>query len=440
MFKNVSKEELVVPASMSHLREVRDFIEHIGKKYKFTEKVINSFKLVVDEACTNIIRHGYQDIKDGKITVRAIIRRLSLTIAIIDQGRSFDPRQVKDPDLDKYVKIGKKGGLGIFMMRKLMDDIQYNLTGNGNELRLTKMREAVQEPTLKIWFSSLSLRRKYFMATFALMAVVSVFAYFYFVSGIEEETLAEIYEETAAMTRTFAETNWEPLNQARDIALFENAKTLYESRSRLIRSAMVTDSAFDVVAAYPNLALVAEGGKLPIADLTPETRIDSVAIYTATANDSTIYYFVAPVILRNMSEDPLGFAVVRIDDSYLRKVVSDHRTRVIITLLVVFALLAVASGVLVTLITKPFHSLADWVRQVGRGQVDERKVGEERLALLLLPLLGAPDQEVHDGTHRAEQEQHARDVPAKQAPSGGSRLRGDEQPGGHDGHQVSVGR
>ncbi|NIV14477.1 MAG: hypothetical protein GWN62_25340, partial [Aliifodinibius sp.] len=87
--------EVVIPAKMVSLRDVRDFIEQIGRKHKFSEKVINSFKLVVEEACTNIIRHGYMDIKDGKITVRAIIRRLSLTIVIIDQGKSFDPRQIK---------------------------------------------------------------------------------------------------------------------------------------------------------------------------------------------------------------------------------------------------------------------------------------------------------------------------------------------------------
>ena len=160
MFKNISKEELVIPAAMSHLLEVREFIERIGKKYKFSDKIINSFKLVVDETCTNVIRHGYADIKDGKITVRAIIRRLSLTVVIIDQGRSFDPRQVKDPDLNKYVQIGKKGGLGIFMMRKLMDDIQYNLTSHGNELRLTKMREATDETSWRTQMESMSIRRQ----------------------------------------------------------------------------------------------------------------------------------------------------------------------------------------------------------------------------------------------------------------------------------------
>ncbi len=123
MFRSVKKEEIIIPAQMSYLIQVRNFIEHLGKRFKYSERMVNSFKLVIDEACTNIIRHGYRDIKNGEIQRKAIIRRLSLTIIIVDQGISYDPRQANTPDLAKYVDIGKKGGLGILMMRKLMDDI-----------------------------------------------------------------------------------------------------------------------------------------------------------------------------------------------------------------------------------------------------------------------------------------------------------------------------
>ena len=71
---------------MSYLSQIRDFIENIGRRYKFSDKIVNSFKLVVDEACTNVIRHGYRDVKGGEITLKAIIRRQSLTIVMIDQG------------------------------------------------------------------------------------------------------------------------------------------------------------------------------------------------------------------------------------------------------------------------------------------------------------------------------------------------------------------
>lgn len=192
MFKNVSKEEIIIPAQMSQLNRVRDFIEQIGKKYKFSHKIINSFKLVVDEACTNIIRHGYQDIEDGQIIIRAIVRRMSLTMVIIDQGRSFDPRQVKNPDLNKYIQIGKKGGLGIFMMRKLMDDIKYNITEHGNELRLTKMREEqVQSKILELW-DSLTLRTKFFLVTSLAVTAIALGIFFFLLSKVSRDAQAGI--------------------------------------------------------------------------------------------------------------------------------------------------------------------------------------------------------------------------------------------------------
>ncbi len=161
MFKNVKSEEITIPAQMSYLSQIRDFIEYIGKKHHFDDKLINSFKLVVDEACTNIIRHGYRDIKNGEITIKAIIRRLSLTIVIIDSGTSYDPRQANTPDLANYVNIGKKGGLGILMMRKLMDDLQYVVTERGNEFRLTKNREQAHESKIVQYWNDLNLKMKY---------------------------------------------------------------------------------------------------------------------------------------------------------------------------------------------------------------------------------------------------------------------------------------
>ena len=161
MFKSVKKEIVTIPAQMSYLSQIRDFIDQIGRKHRFSDKITNFFKLVVDEACTNVIRHGYRDVKGGEITVKAIIRRQSLTIVLIDQGTSYDPRQASTPDLDNYIRIGKKGGLGILMMRKLMDDVQYNITSRGNELRLTKQRETLPQSRPRQVWDNFSMRTRY---------------------------------------------------------------------------------------------------------------------------------------------------------------------------------------------------------------------------------------------------------------------------------------
>lgn len=373
MFKNISKEEIAVPASMAHLKEIRDFIEQIGKKYKISDKIINSFKLVVDEACTNIIRHGYKDIKDGKITIRAIIRRLSVTIVVIDQGRSFDPRQVKDPDLQKYVQIGKKGGLGIHMMRKLMDDIQYNITGHGNELRLAKTREAVEESKYLSWFGSLSLRNKSFMVTSIIMVVLTLAAYFLLKAGIEADVREKVFTEASSISNDFARVNYEPLRQEKDTQLFENAKSIQQSRSEMLRMVMILKQNLEVIAFYPiNLEMVPQSMRFD--NLKTTATFEDVTVYqTATTDSGVVYYFVSPIQL-SIDPAPIGYTLLGIEEVHIHSLVIKQKNRLIFILLLVFAMGTAGIALLVTLITKPFHKLAEWVRQVGRGQVDQDEI------------------------------------------------------------------
>ena len=154
------KRKLVIPAQFKYLAQIRSFIDYIGRRYNYTSKEINATKLAVEEACTNIMRHGYKDIPNGEITIKIMVRRLSMTVILIDQGRAFDPRRVNKPDLFKYVEMGKMGGLGIMMIRKLMDELHYSITTQGNEFRLIKYRDRVKESVpFRIWQFYKSHRR-----------------------------------------------------------------------------------------------------------------------------------------------------------------------------------------------------------------------------------------------------------------------------------------
>ena len=181
MFKAALKEQLTIPANIDYLGDLRDFVTLVGKKYHYSDKLINSFKLAIDEAATNIIKHAYRE-PDNYITIKAIVKRNSLTIVLIDQGTFFDPNWAKDPDIKKNIDIGQKASLGIFLMRRLMDNIDYRKTENGNELRLTKYRtpDALKDSAgfLGLHFS---LEMKHTLIACGLLTaiVLSVFSYFY---------------------------------------------------------------------------------------------------------------------------------------------------------------------------------------------------------------------------------------------------------------------
>lgn len=188
MFKNIAKEQLKVPAHVDYLAELRDFVMRIGRKHGITDKSINAFKLAIDEAGTNIMRHAYRGYDEpGFVLLRVIVRKMSITVSLIDQGKYFDPREVKDPDLKRYVDIGKKGGLGIFIIRKLMDEIDYRKTEEGNELRMTKNRDTGKRQAAKLNTIPLSLKAKYFLRTASILTLIITCGYVYLYIRADKE-------------------------------------------------------------------------------------------------------------------------------------------------------------------------------------------------------------------------------------------------------------
>ncbi len=145
--------ELTVLAAEGQLGRVRDFVVSVCEDAGFGQREIANTKLAVDEACTNIIKHAYEGrTESGEITVYAEIDVGRVSIHLRDRGKHFDFASVKDPDLDQYVETGKKGGLGVFLINRLMDSVEYRATDVGNELILTKKSQAA--------FSAVSMPEK----------------------------------------------------------------------------------------------------------------------------------------------------------------------------------------------------------------------------------------------------------------------------------------
>src|SRR3989442_1219525 len=116
--------QLRVPAEDQNLAEIRDFIQEVGEKIQIPGKILANTKLAVDEACTNIVKHGYKG-QTGFIEVVVTGNQREFSIAIQDTGESFDLRNVKSPDLKMYVETRKRGGLRVFLMNQLMGDLPY---------------------------------------------------------------------------------------------------------------------------------------------------------------------------------------------------------------------------------------------------------------------------------------------------------------------------
>jgi serine/threonine-protein kinase RsbW len=148
------QRELTVPSDTRYLAKVRQAVmETLGNSALPPVKA-NLVALAVDEAMANIIEHAYnRQPSEGSAVSEDITVELRLTpqrfeIIIRDRGPSFDPRVVPPVDLREHVRAGNKGGLGIFLIRRIMDEVNYSYRDDRlNELRLVKYIDGQPEGT-----------------------------------------------------------------------------------------------------------------------------------------------------------------------------------------------------------------------------------------------------------------------------------------------------
>ncbi len=133
------KDRLVVTNDTKHLIVVRDFISRRVLRSTLSRDDENKIILAVDEAVTNIIEHGYDEGVEGAIEIEVEMDERQFKIVIRDNGRVFNPDSIPTPDLQDHVRAGKKKGLGVFLMRQIMDEVRYRFKdGVKNELTLIK--------------------------------------------------------------------------------------------------------------------------------------------------------------------------------------------------------------------------------------------------------------------------------------------------------------
>jgi serine/threonine-protein kinase RsbW len=128
-------------AKFENLDEIREFVGNIARKGGFSDKDVYNIQLATDEAASNIIEHAYQNRPDKVLDLACGMKGDVITIILTDYGESFDPSEVPLPDLKADLSDRKIGGLGIFLMRKLMDEIDYKPGSNkSNVLTMTKRK------------------------------------------------------------------------------------------------------------------------------------------------------------------------------------------------------------------------------------------------------------------------------------------------------------
>lgn len=132
----ISGDTITIPSSQEYLTDVDVFIEGILRGYGADESVIADIAISVSELVNNAICHGNKS--SGEKTVQVSIGRngSKISITIVDQGGGFDPENIEDPLADE--NLLKEAGRGIFIVRNLMDSVEFGDVTGGTAVTITK--------------------------------------------------------------------------------------------------------------------------------------------------------------------------------------------------------------------------------------------------------------------------------------------------------------
>ena len=132
-------KELTIAATVENIETVTDFVNDQLETYDCPMKAQMQIDIAIDELFGNIAHYAYNpEIGDATVRVEVIEEPLSVVITFIDKGVPYDPLKKEDPDTTLSVEERGIGGLGIYMVKKSMDDITYEYKDGQNILKIKK--------------------------------------------------------------------------------------------------------------------------------------------------------------------------------------------------------------------------------------------------------------------------------------------------------------
>jgi anti-sigma regulatory factor (Ser/Thr protein kinase) len=135
---------LRAPSRTEFLAAIRDVSKRVAELAGCTETIAAQVALAVEEAATNVIEHAYGGASDREIELAFDCRPGELEVEILDDGRPVDRRAVPRVDLGRYARERRRGGLGVHLMGRIMDDVSFARRGRRNVCRMLKKLKATE--------------------------------------------------------------------------------------------------------------------------------------------------------------------------------------------------------------------------------------------------------------------------------------------------------
>ena len=132
------KKELIIKNEVAELEHLVILIDEVTEELQLAPEIGMSLNLALEEVVSNVILYAYPEGTNGTVQIVANSDGQVLVFTITDQGKAFDPTQVKEADITLSAEERAIGGLGIFIVNQIMDNVSYRRENGQNILMLTK--------------------------------------------------------------------------------------------------------------------------------------------------------------------------------------------------------------------------------------------------------------------------------------------------------------
>jgi len=137
----VNEQRTSVAAHATHLRELTAFLREFWSSASLPPGECLAFELALEEIFMNVVMHGSAGADLPQVDVSLALTPAGLTLTVEDDGPGFDPLSLPPPDVTASVTDRPVGGLGVFLVRKMMDTVSYARVAGRNQLRMSKRLE-----------------------------------------------------------------------------------------------------------------------------------------------------------------------------------------------------------------------------------------------------------------------------------------------------------
>jgi phosphoserine phosphatase RsbU/P len=129
-------DQIHLRSTLAEIDRLGEAVAGLGRKHTLPEELVFDLRLALEEAVTNVIRHGYGGREDGEIRIGFHVTPEAITVTVEDDAPPFDPRERPDPPLPP--EGPDASGVGVYLIKRVMDEVDYRRNGSRNVLTLTK--------------------------------------------------------------------------------------------------------------------------------------------------------------------------------------------------------------------------------------------------------------------------------------------------------------